>query len=243
MTRVSEYVRPRTIGEALRLLGRDGSAMVIGGGTRLCMLAEPRTTRVVDLQALPLASIDVLGGTARIGATTTLQQIVDDVRLPPTIRDAARRERPATLRSIGTLGGCVATGHWESELLASLLVHDARVETIAPGREARLALEHVLREGPGGSIITGVVVATDGRSAAVRTGRTRADLPIVAAVARRSGAGRMHLALTGVATFPLLVDGIDGVAGLVPPSDFRGSSEYRRHLALTLAARVLEEVG
>jgi CO/xanthine dehydrogenase FAD-binding subunit len=56
------------------------------------------------------------------------------------------------------------------------------------------------------------------------------------AVARRDQSGRILLALTGVASAPLL---IDTAASLDPPADFRGSAEYRRHLAVVLGARAI----
>ena len=92
------------------------------------------------------------------------------------------------------------------------------------------------------AIITEVSVATDGPGTIAVTGRTPADVPILAAVARRAGS-KFRLALTGVAATPLLVDPDEPIAGLTPPSDFRGSSDYRLHLAATLAARVVQKLS
>ena len=68
------------------------------------------------------------------------------------------------------------------------------------------------------------------------TERTPADTPIVLVVGRRNGSGRVGLAATGVADTPVRLDALD-LDGLEPPSDFRGSSDYRRHLAKVLTAR------
>ncbi len=73
------------------------------------------------------------------------------------------------------------------------------------------------------------------------TGRTPADVPIVAAVAR-SGPSSVAVALTGVASVPVLVDPDAPIAELAPSSDFRGSAEYRLELARVLSARALEAV-
>jgi CO/xanthine dehydrogenase FAD-binding subunit len=59
----------------------------------------------------------------------------------------------------------------------------------------------------------------------------------VAAVARRDSNGALLLAFSGVASVPVLMDDLETLA---PPSDFRGSSEYRKAMAKSLDARVRE---
>jgi len=85
-----------------------------------------------------------------------------------------------------------------------------------------------------------VTVATDGTSFAARAGRTRADKPIVAVVARLTPGGELRRAASGVAATPILLGNLDE---LEPPSDFRGSAEFRRALAVTLAARASEGIA
>jgi CO/xanthine dehydrogenase FAD-binding subunit len=63
----------------------------------------------------------------------------------------------------------------------------------------------------------------------------------VAAVGRTTPDGNL-LAVTGIASTPILVTRPE-IDSLNPPSDFRGSSDYRRGLARTLADRVLSEMG
>lgn len=243
MTAVCGYRRPGSLDEALLLLSWPGT-VVIGGGTRLAADPAPGPVQVVDLQALGLDRIEPLGGgRVRIGATATLQQIADSAAVPAVVREAARRERPSTLRAQATLGGCVAAREADSELLAALLVHDA-VLSIAGG-PGRLALASFLAARPpsGAGIIVGLTAATSGAASAARVGRTRADRPIVAAVARAGEDGRRRLALAGVAAAPVLVPGLAAIAGLNPPGDFRGSGEYRRAVAAVLAARALEAIS
>lgn len=244
MATVVGYERPATGAEALALLSRPGS-VVLGGGTKLNAFRTAEPAVVVDLQALGLDGIDPLGtGAFSLGATATLQRLVDHPELPEALREAARREQPSTLRAAATVGGCVATGDPESELLAVLLACDARV-SIAGGDDVRAPSLDELLDDRGvlaRRFVSAVTVETEGSFGVARVARTRADRPIVAAVARRTPAGELRLALAGVATRPLLVESIDEVDGLGPPGDFRGSSEYRRALAVTLAGRVLEEV-
>jgi CO/xanthine dehydrogenase FAD-binding subunit len=227
---IETYHRPTTLDEALTLLGRPDT-VVLGGGTTL--VPATRATVVVDLQALGLDDITLDGERAVIGAMVRLADLADADLAPALLRDLARREAPSTIRNVATVGGTVASGDPESELLAGLLVHDAVVHLAGP--ERTMALGDYLAERPGG-LITAVSVATAGRGVSTRTGRTPADRPIVMVAARRAGDGTVLVAATGVAATPVLIDqGSD----LEPPPDFRGGADYRRHLAATLTARAV----
>ena len=251
MGTVSAYWRPVTLDGALALAHRRG-AVPIGGGTKVNATPSGGPVEIVDLQALGLDRIEPTPTGASVGATATLQQIADEMVVPAAVRDAARREAPSTLRAAATIGGCVATGHWESEFLATLLACDATVTLARSHGAQELGLDVLLADHRSlqGTIITRVCIAGDGIIAAARTGRTPADRPIVCAVARRA-AGGVRLALSGVAARPVLSrtapirSGADGAAWaerLDPPGDFRGSSGYRRALAVTLARRAVEAV-
>jgi len=250
MTEVIVYRRPLSIEDAIDLLQHSG-AVAMGGGTKLNAQTRSEPMVLVDLQSLSLDGIRrVPEGCLVLGATTTLQQIAQDPQVPPVVREAARREEPSTLRTMATLGGAVATADAESELLAALLVHDALVRYVTDSGEREIALSALLADPLylSGGIITRVRIESTGAAASARTGRTRADRPIVAAVARRSPTPSVLLALSGVAPAPLVVPSApdeleEALSALRPHADFRGSSDYRRALGAVLARRVLEEVA
>lgn len=232
------YHRPAAVAEAVRLLA-EPTRVAMAGGTTLRHDGGAAPVEVVDLQALDLDSIEADGPLVRIGATTTLQALVDCDAVPDLVRRTARAELPSTLRSRATVGGTIGSAESDSLLLAALLVHDATVH-FADRRTAPLG--DVLEVGLGsGDLIVGVTVASLGATAIAVTGRTPADTPIVAAVGRADEHG-MRLALCGVAATPRLVEPAE-VDALEPPGDFRGSPAYRRHLANVLSARVLEELS
>lgn len=240
MATVTHYARPGSIAAALRLLERP-TAVALAGGTRLIPTRGGEPVEVVDLQALGLTRIEpVSPASIRIGAMVTLQQLAEAPAAPGVVREAARRELPSTLRAQATIGGAIASADAESELLATLLVHRAVLHVAGPGQtEETIALEGLFTALPRlrGRIITSITIATDGRSAVARTGRTRADRPIVAVAARIAPGAEPLLAASGVAPTPILLE--PGVE-LRPPADFRGSADYRRALVEILGRRALE---
>lgn len=261
---VLAYHRPTTLDEAVALLA-EPRRRAIGGGTVAVpegRIATAAGVELVDLQALGLDAVSIEGDRLVIGAMVRLGDLAgtstptnpDIPEVPELISDLARRELPSTLRNQATIGGTVALGDGDSLLLAGLLVHGAMVHLHG---QAPMPLEQSLEECVGARIVTAVSIELDDRSsdhvsaegasseggsAVAGTGRTPADTPIVAAVARRSGEVT-RVALTGMAPSPILVDPADPIVGLEPPGDFRGSTSYRQHLATTLTTRVLGELA
>ena len=73
-------------------------------------------------------------------------------------------------------------------------------------------------------------------------GRTPMDMPIVSAIGYSQAEGNLQVALTGVGEIPVLIKSADELANLNPEGDFRGSSDYRKHLTSVLYSRILEEL-
>ncbi len=245
MQAVVGYHRPESLEEALSLLERGSpQSVVLAGGTSLNAFPPGRAVEVVDLQAIGYNEIRPEGTLVEVGAMTRLADLAAHQAVPELLRDLTRREGPNTLRNAATVGGTIATGNPESELVAGFLVYEALVNLAkAGGANATVSLEELLADRSllDASIIVSVTIQTDGQATAARTGRTPSDTSIVAAVGRRTGAGVL-LALTGMAATPIVVDS-DSVGEVDPPGDFRGSPAYRRHLAATLTTRVMEQLG
>ncbi|MCP3973555.1 MAG: hypothetical protein GY720_03585 [bacterium] len=244
MTRIRRYHRPATIEEALELLARsEVTTAPLGGGTVLNGRPESLPEEVVDLQSLGLNSIDRDGPALRFGATALLQDVVDHEWTPPVLRDLAHGEAPNTFRNAATVGGTVGSADPESRFLAGLVAYGA-VATLATSQgDERIAVGELLEDRTelDGKIITGVEIDVSGQGAAAGTARTPADTPIVLVVGRRLEDGQVNLAATGLAPVPITID-LDRISDLDPPGDFRGTPEYRRHLASVLGARVMSEL-
>jgi aerobic carbon-monoxide dehydrogenase medium subunit len=239
MAKVIAYHRPHSIDDALALLHRPG-ATVLAGGTTVNADQSVAVIEAVDIQALGLGGItrderDWL----RLGATATLQDITDSTLVPPLLAELARRELPSTLRTLATVGGTVADADAESAFLAGLLAFGAAVTAMGTDGVADYTLTDVLSDRAlvAQRIIVHVTIDTDGQTAFEHTERTPMDTAIVAVVGRRSvDDNRVTIAASGVSSTPVLIEG-DTVA-FTPPADFRGTAEYRTHLANTLLARV-----
>ena len=247
MTPVKEYARPATITDAVRLIAAGGQ--VVAGGTKANRNhnpfdGTPAPRAVVDIQDLGLTGISMDGTrAAMLQACVTLQQIVDQDGLPAVIREAARREAPRPIRNAATVGGTIASRTPTSELLAALLVYETTVHfhSVGKAEPSVASLADALARPIPGALITQIQLATSGEGAACRVGRTPSDAPIVTAVGRKID-GRLVVALAGVGRAPRLITP-DTIDHLDPPSDFRGSTEYRRHLAAVLTSRVARELS
>ena len=146
MTNLTQYSRPRELGEALRLLGQEG-AVAVGGGTEVNSRDHGEAIAVVDLQALGLDGIELRGPSAlHIGSTVTLQSLVEHPHVPVALRDAARRELPSTLRSQATVGGTVCGRRRDSEVVAVLLLHEAVAVVLGPDGSVKLPLADLIND-------------------------------------------------------------------------------------------------
>lgn len=239
MTKIISYQRPENLEEALSLISQD-KHVPLAGGTQLNTNEDTEPLHLVDLQSLALKGIASSNGKLKIGSMTTLHEIMKNSDCPDLIRLSSRSELPSTLRTLATIGGTIASGDSDSQLIASLLVHDAELMILNSDGELSVPLQEVLSkpERMESEIILSIDVATDGKSLLEATGRTPADTPIVAVAARHCSDG-YRMAITGVAPTPVLVDPENPTVSLQPTSDFRGDSEYRLHLARILASRTL----
>ena len=239
---ITSYHRPTDLAAAVELAAAP-EAVILGGGTVVGAQRFAAPTTLVDLQDVGLAGVERTGDRISIGAMTRLTDVAEHADTPKVLADLARRELPRSLRNSATVGGTIASRNGDSQLLAGLLAFRAVVSTMTASGSEDLALRDLLAEPmPSGAIITRVTVDATGVAAAERTGRTPGDVPIVSAVASKTPEGGLSLALSGVGATPVAIDPAD-VADLDPSGDFRGSSDYRRHLARVLSSRVIDAVG
>jgi carbon-monoxide dehydrogenase medium subunit len=267
MRRIQQYFRPGGVDEALALLAAQ-TARPLAGGQRVLVEDALDPVSLVDLQALGLDDLVRQDGRLRIGAMVRLQTLVHSALVPPLLADAARREGPLTYRHAATVGGTVATGDALSCVLLALLALDAEVHIRQAAGSKIISLDDLLADSAAvlaGGLIVGVDVLIEaGGTAFAMVARTPRDRPIVAAAVRVARRGdrcvEARIALGGVAARPLRVPKVEAfltdapfdqqladtvarqaAADLQPPTDFRGTAEYRRAMAAVLTRRALQE--
>jgi CO/xanthine dehydrogenase FAD-binding subunit len=183
------------------------------------------------------------------------------------VNQAAKQTAPPGIRSLASLGGALQDRSGPPELALALLALDARVVIWVDETEERLlAVDELFAKGERalqpGEILAGVRLDLPWQPgwgwSLQRIARTPRDEAIVAVVAlvkpgvaalALSGAGpytqRCLLAETSLAGEEMTAERIARAAILVaencqPQGDYRGSADYRRAMAGTLARRALE---
>ena len=171
MSKIISYQRPENLEEALSLLSLDNH-VPLAGGTLLNANEDMEPLHLVDLQSLALKGIDNSNGKLKIGAMTTLHEIMKNSDCPDSIRLSSRSELPSTLRTLATIGGTIASCDSDSQLIASLLVHDAAVTILNSDGELSVPLQEVLSEPERleSELILSIDVATDGEFILESTG-------------------------------------------------------------------------
>jgi CO/xanthine dehydrogenase FAD-binding subunit len=252
---ITVYHRPKTLDEALTLLTQP-NAVPLGGGT---LLAQPAADPVeaVDLQALGLNSVKKQGNNLEIGATVTLQQLLESGDCPEALRSALKFEAPLNLRNAATVAGTLVTCDGRSTFAATLLALDAKLTTIANRQSSIVNLGDFLPLRPRG-LITTLTLPLNVKLAFDSVSRTPADKPIVCAALAQWNSGRTRLALGGYGRSPLLAmdgteaEGADAVLRSAQAAarnafheaqDEWASAEYRMEAAATLAKRCLESLA
>ncbi len=205
---IVEYHRPKTVEAALQLLGRQKPKTVpLGGGTVLSRQATENLA-VVDLQDLPLDKIEKQDAQLVIGATTTLQALVDSPLLADALRQAAALEANVNLRQVATIAGALVSGDGRSPLATVLSAMEAFM-LWQPG-DVKNSLGEWLpnRSKVPGKLIIQVWLPTDVTVKAEFVGRTPVDVPLVGVAVCRWRSGRIRAAVCGFGAAPLLV--LDG---------------------------------
>ena len=246
---ITTYHRPQTLDEALTLLTQPNT-VPLGGGT---LLSQPTTdpVQVVDLQLLGLNSLNKKGNDLEIGATTTLQSLLENDNCSETLKTAIKLEAPINIRNSATVAGTLVASDGRSPFATALLSLDAKLEQAISNnsrveyRTSKIGEFLPLRSV---NLITKIIIPLNTKFAFEFVSRTPADKPIICAALTQWGSGRTRLTLGGYGKSPMLAmdgteaEGLETAAknAYHEANDEWASAEYRMDVAVVLAKRCLE---
>lgn len=186
------YDKPKTLEDAIRLKNERADSTYIAGGTDVMVQIKNREIRpsaLISLRNIPeLARIEVNGG-ARIGALTTITEIIQHSTLSqifPILREAAAKIGSVQIRNVATIGGNLCNCSPCADMALPLLLLDAKVRLQSSKTKREVPIEDFF-QGPGESCLTAGEIMTDillDRQdsgfvhAFMKKGRVRMDLAI-----------------------------------------------------------------
>jgi carbon-monoxide dehydrogenase medium subunit len=259
-----QYHRPEALEEALGIMAehRDQAMPLAGGQSLLPLLAMRlvRPSHIVDLQRIAeLQQISAADGRAKIGAMARQRDIEHDPRMPGLIRRAVPHIGHFQIRNRGTVGGSLSHMDPAAEWPAVALALDAvMVVASVHGRREIAADDFMIGPQmtalePDELLIEVVVPLTDeGFGFAEVTRRGLGDFALVGAVCQGNsvvvfGTGPRAQRLRGAEDY--LKSGgrtraeVSALAAteIQSTDDIHTSSQYRREVAATLVAVVVEQ--
>ena len=249
---ITAYHRPQTLDEALTLLTQP-NILPLGGGT---LLSKPTADpiEVADLQALGLDALKKTGNHLELGATLTLQSLLESELCPPALKSAIKLEAPLNIRNSATVAGALIACDGRSTFASVLLAMDAKVTAISTQKaEESLNIGDLLslREQVRGKLITKITIPANIKLAFEYVSKTPADKPLVCAALAQWNSGRARLAVGGYGVTPMLAmdgteaEGIESAAknAFHEANDPWASAAYRMEVAAILAKRCMDSLG
>lgn len=241
------YRRPKTIDEALDILGqKKPRAIPMGGGSSISHYSgEPIT--VVDLQDLRLNEICSEQNETRIGSMVTISMLESSAEIPDFVRSSSGKELNENLRNSATLGGVLFSGSPRSILSVVLNAADSKLKWL-PGKTTIpygefLAQKEFWNQG---KLIEGISIARDICVGFEFISRTPDDVPFLIVACAKWPSGRIRVVLGGTGKFQVVVadgKGIEGIETGVKiacsqTSDHWATSEYRAEIGVILFRRL-----
>lgn len=248
---IKEYFRPATVSEALALLDRKNiNTIPLAGGNGINKWGNDENA-VVDIQNLGWNIIKENSTNWEVGATVTLQQIVEFKDFPMDLKEAARREATLNIRNIATIGGTIAKKHNPSSLTLALLAMNSQMIWEPENSPVSLGDWHVLREkDPRRKLIKAILIDKNVKFYFSCIGRSPEDAPLLMIGMAGWPNGRVRAAVGGSHFIPtVVVDGVDGegiekavASFLVGKGNETVTEEYLQSVGETISKRLTDKI-
>ena len=266
------YLRPDTAEEAVDAWSRHENARYLAGGTEIVTSARKAGAQplgaCIDIKRIPEINVlETSAGFLRLGAALSLSDIANRGKFP-LLDSTVRGIADWTVRNRLTLGGNLAGMLPYREAALPLLLADADLFTILPGkdggpperraRKLRDSFDKRLLLAPGELILALSVPVAATKWPWSHQRKTRSgpvDYPLVATCMVRDGKA-IRLAISGAHPYPVRSDAVDAALSKDGPAaiqkaietfgllrtDQRASAEYRTALLANLIRASLEEL-
>ena len=250
----SEVLVPSSPAEAVELFGDGAATTVVGGGT----LVVPDMTygrlhpeRVLLLSRAGLAGISVAGEAITIGATTSVNALLELEGQVAALAACARNVADYEVRGQATVGGNLC-GY--GDLQGCLLALDATVRSAGPDGERTEPLEEFLANRPGRLLLDVSFERPAASAFAVLEYPHTHEYTVLAVTGARTASGETRLAATGLAgpgarlrsAEALASDpeaaGAAAVSDVTLADDALASAWYRGQILPVLVRRVLTQL-
>lgn len=277
-----DLLQPRSVSEAVAMLARYGDdARPLGGGTTLVILMKQRALYypyLVDLQTIPgLAEIKVESNGVRIGALVTHRSLECSPMIRasfPALADAFGQIGNIRIRQTASIGGNLAHADYRLDPPPALLVLGAEVSLFGANGARTVPLSQFFQGlyetalKPAELLIDIKVpfMPENSRAVYLRYSTLSANdwpcLGVAAFLSKANGRCReLRVALGGLASTPVLVDGLDFVNDqtldsavierlldavdqqIAPFADLRGSEWYKRRMARLFVKKAVEQLN
>ncbi len=222
-----DYLRPKSLKEALQQKKTIAGAKFISGGTDILVQIKNRELQppaLISLRSIPeLATIEINGG-ARIGALATISDIIQHNELGlnyPVLVEAARRLGSVQIRNVATVGGNLCNCSPSADMALPLLILEAKVRLRTAKARREIQISEFFK-GPGESCLSSDEILTDiildpphqkAKAAFLKKGRVKMDLAIASlAVLLEMEGGRCRkarIAAGSVAPTPLRLSKVE----------------------------------
>lgn len=249
---IKEYSRPATAEEAIQLLARKSPPTYpLGGGTFLSQHAVADIA-VLDLLNLGWNQIEKSSNGLEVGATATLQQLLECEFVPPALVEALRHEAGQNVRNQASIAGTIVTSDGRSPLVTALLALNARLVWLPGEKDVSLGDYLALRESwPREELIRSVNIPLNGDLKIAFVARSPLDRPILCVAVCRWTSGRTRVSLGGYGKAAILaMDGPEAVGAdlavknaYLHAEDAWASAEYRSQVGMELTRRLLVNSG
>ncbi|MFC1849309.1 FAD binding domain-containing protein [candidate division CSSED10-310 bacterium] len=224
-----DYFQPQSLPEVFQCKESYPDARYVGGGTDLLVKLRKGglpPSALISLRSVSELSSVAIGETTRIGAMTTISELIRHPVLGhhyPVLIEAARNMACVQIRNVATIGGNLCNCSPCADMATPLLIYEARVRLRNSAGEREISLQEFFH-GPGATslapaeILTGIVIPPPpplARGIFMKKGRVKMDLAVasVSVLLALSGleCDRARLAAGSVAPVPLRLSPVESL--------------------------------